>query len=100
MKSPPAEGKAQVSLFATGSEVPIAVEAHKLLAAKGVAARVVSVPCFELFFAAPDDYREAVIGTAPVRVGGRGRRAPGLGRHHRQRRPVCRHVRLRRQRAV
>jgi transketolase len=64
-----ADGQAQVSLFATGSEVPIAVEAKKLLAAKGVAARVVSVPCFELFFAAPDDYREAIIGTAPVRVG-------------------------------
>jgi transketolase len=65
----PAEGKAQVSLFATGSEVSIAVEARKLLAARGIAARVVSVPCFELFFAAPDDYREAIIGTAPVRVG-------------------------------
>jgi transketolase len=65
----PAEGTAQVSLFASGSEVPIAVEARKLLAAKGVAARVVSVPCFELFFAAPDDYREAIIGTAPVRIG-------------------------------
>lgn len=65
----PAEGQAQVSLFASGSEVPIAMEARKLLAAKGVAARVVSVPCFELFFAAPDDYREAIIGTAPVRVG-------------------------------
>ena len=65
----PAEGQAQVSLFASGSEVAIAMEARKLLAAKGVAARVVSVPCFELFFAAPDDYRDAVIGTAPVRVG-------------------------------
>jgi len=65
----PAEGKAQISLFATGSEVPIAVEARKLLAAKGVATRVVSVPCFELFLAAPDDYREAIIGTAPIRVG-------------------------------
>jgi transketolase len=65
----PAEGKAQVSLFASGSEVPIAMEARKLLAAKGVPARVVSVPCFELFFAAPEDYREAVIGTAPVRIG-------------------------------
>jgi transketolase len=64
----PAEGKAQVSLFATGSEVSIAVAARKLLAAKGIAARVVSVPCFELFFAAPDDYRELIIGTAPVRV--------------------------------
>ena len=65
----PADGKAQVSLFASGSEVPIAVAARKLLAEKGVSARVVSVPCFELFFAAPDDYRELVIGTAPVRIG-------------------------------
>jgi len=65
----PADGKAQVSLFATGSEVPIAVAARKLLAEKGVSARVVSVPCFELFFAAPDDYRKLVIGTAPVRIG-------------------------------
>jgi len=64
-----AEGRAQVSLFASGSEVVIALAARKLLADKGVAARVVSVPCFELFFAAPDDYRESIIGTAPVRVG-------------------------------
>src|SRR5262249_26317319 len=47
-----AGGKAQVSLFASGSEVSIAVEAQKLLAARGVAARVVSVPCFELLFEA------------------------------------------------
>jgi transketolase len=65
----PAEGEARVSFFASGSEVSIAMEARKLLAAKGVAARVVSVPCLELFLAAPDDYREAIIGTAPVRVG-------------------------------
>ena len=49
----PAEGKAQVSIFATGSEVSLAVEAQKLLAAQGVAARVVSVPCFELFLRRP-----------------------------------------------
>jgi transketolase len=65
----PAEGVAQVSLFASGSEVTLAVEARKLLAAQGVAARVVSVPCFELLFAAPEAARRAVIGTAPVRVG-------------------------------
>jgi len=64
----PAEGgAAQVSLFATGSEVSIAVEARKLLAARGVAARVVSVPCFELLAQSPA--RQAVIGTAPVRIG-------------------------------
>jgi transketolase len=64
----PAEGKAAVSLFATGSEVAIAVEARKLLAEQGIAARVVSVPCVELFLAAPAEHRAAVIGTAPVRV--------------------------------
>jgi transketolase len=65
----PAQGKAQVSIFATGSEVSLAVEAQKLLTAQGVAARVVSVPCFELFQAAPDDIRRSVIGDAPVKVG-------------------------------
>jgi Transketolase len=50
----PAEKKdPEVSLFATGSEVAIAVEARKLLHERGVAARVVSVPCFELFSALP-----------------------------------------------
>jgi transketolase len=65
----PAEGKAQVSIFATGSEVSLAVEAQKLLAAQGVAARVVSVPSFELFLAAPQAARRAVIGDAPVKIG-------------------------------
>jgi transketolase len=64
-----ADGKADVSLFATGSEVPIAVEAKKLLAARGVSARVVSVPCFELLLEAPEAARRAVIGDAPVKVG-------------------------------
>ena len=59
-------GDAQVSLFASGSEVSIAAQARKLLAARGVAARVVSVPCFELFSSA--DARAGVIGRAPVRV--------------------------------
>jgi transketolase len=63
-----AEGTAAVSLFASGSEVAIAVEARKLLAGRGIAARVVSVPCFELFLAAPAERRRAVIGEAPVRV--------------------------------
>jgi transketolase len=64
----PADGAAKVSLFASGSEVAVAIEARKFLRAKGVAARVVSVPCFELFRAAPEDVRRAVIGTAPVKV--------------------------------
>jgi transketolase len=66
---PAVGGEAQVSLFAAGSEVAIAIEACKLLAARGIAARVVSVPCFELFASAPADARATVIGAAPVRVG-------------------------------
>ena len=62
-------GAAQVSLFASGSEVAIAAEARKLLAVRGVAARVVSVPCFELFLGAPVAQQRAVVGTAPVRIG-------------------------------
>ena len=61
-------GAASVSLFASGSEVAIAVAAQKLLAAGGVRARVVSVPCFELLLAAPDAERAAIIGAAPVKV--------------------------------
>jgi transketolase len=66
---PAEEGPAQVSLFATGSEVAIAAEARRLLAGRGIAARVVSVPCFELLARAPATARAAVIGNAPVRVG-------------------------------
>ncbi len=65
----PAEGKTEVSIFASGSEVAIAVEAKKLLGQRGVSARVVSVPCFELLLEAPEAARRAVIGAAPVKVG-------------------------------
>jgi transketolase len=64
----PADGKPAVSLFASGSEVPIVVEARKLLAGRGIAARVVSVPCVDLFQAAPAERRRATIGDAPVRI--------------------------------
>jgi transketolase len=64
-----AQGTAQVSLFASGSEVAIAAAARTLLAERGIAARVVSVPCVELFLAAPAAERQRLVGTAPVRVG-------------------------------
>ncbi len=54
----------QVILIGTGSEVQIALDAQKLLAAKGVAARVVSMPCWELFAAQSDDYKESVLPAA------------------------------------
>ena len=63
-----AGGPAAVSLFATGSEVAIALAAQKLLAESNIPARVVSVPCFELLLAAPEGERSAVIGNARVNV--------------------------------
>jgi transketolase len=64
----PSSGAAAVSIFSSGSEVSIAVAAQKLLADKGVAARVVSIPCMNLFFRQNDAYRRYVIGAAPVKV--------------------------------
>jgi len=59
---------AKVSIFASGSEVELAVKAAEQLNGKGIAARVVSVPCFELFAEQPDEYRKSVIGDAPVKI--------------------------------
>jgi transketolase len=64
----PVPARADASLFASGSEVAIAVAAQKLLAARGVAARVVSVPCFELFLALPPGERADIVGSAKVKV--------------------------------
>jgi len=63
-----AQGEAKVSLFATGSEVEIAVNAQKQLTERGIPTRVVSVPSLELFLEQPAERREAVIGKAPVKV--------------------------------
>jgi len=64
-----ADGEAKVSIFASGSEVSLAVEAQKLLAGRGIATRVVSVPCMDLFLEAPEAVRAALIGNAPVKIG-------------------------------
>ncbi len=63
-----AEGDAEVTLFASGSEVEIAIAAKALIDKAGHPARVVSVPCFELFEAESEDYKAEVIGEAPVKV--------------------------------
>jgi transketolase len=63
-----AQGDAKVSLFASGSEVEIAVAAQKQLAERGIASRVVSVPSLELLLSQPADRRQAIIGNAPVKV--------------------------------
>ncbi len=63
-----AEGGRDVSLLASGSEVAIACSAAELLAAEGIRAAVVSMPCWELFKQQPQAYRREVLGPAP-RVG-------------------------------
>src|ERR1700716_2874540 len=63
-----AKGEAKVSLYASGSEVEIAVAAQKELAGRGIATRVVSVPSLELLLAQPADRRNATIGDAPVKI--------------------------------
>jgi transketolase len=56
-----ANGKPEVILIATGSEVEIAVNARLQLEAAGIATRVVSAPCLEWFDEQPAEYREEVL---------------------------------------
>ncbi len=55
----------QVTFLATGSEVAIAMEAARLLEGEGIAAAVVSMPCWEMFREQPQGYRASVLGKAP-----------------------------------
>ncbi|MEJ2127325.1 MAG: transketolase [Woeseiaceae bacterium] len=55
------EGAPDIIFIATGSEVALAMSAAEELASGGVAARVVSMPCVELFDAQDDAYREQVL---------------------------------------
>lgn len=62
-----ANGQPDVILLATGSEVVLALEARRLLAAEGIQARVVNMPSWELFEQQPPSYREAVLPPAITR---------------------------------
>ncbi len=63
-----ADGDERVSLFASGSEVAVALEAQAHLAKAGYPTRVVSVPSLDLFAAQSGAYQNAIIGDAPVKV--------------------------------
>ena len=56
-----AGGKPEIILIATGSEVQLALSVAKQLQIKGIAARVVSMPCWSLFDSQPTEYRESVL---------------------------------------
>jgi transketolase len=64
-----AEGKRQVILMASGSEVEIALAARDILQEEGIGTRVVSMPCMELFAQQDESYRKRVLPGGPVRVG-------------------------------
>jgi len=54
-------GTPDVILIATGSEVSLAIAAKEILAADGIAARVVSAPCLEWFAETSSEYQESVL---------------------------------------
>ena len=64
----PASDNATISLFASGSEVEIALEAQDRFEAQGISARVVSVPCFELFESQSNKYQSNIIGNATLNI--------------------------------
>ncbi len=54
-------GKPDVILMATGSEVPLCVSAYEQLSKEGVKARVVSMPCWDIFEKQSEDYKKQVL---------------------------------------
>ncbi len=60
--------KAKAVIFASGSEVEIAIEAKAMLDKKGVATRVVSVPSMELFARQSKAYKVKLLGTEKIRI--------------------------------
>lgn len=63
-----ASSAAKVSIFATGTEVSLAVAAQEALEAKGIPTRVVSAPCWELFAQQTKSYQKDVLGKAKVNI--------------------------------
>ena len=57
----PPDGRPEVLLFGTGSEVSLCVQAHEQLAVEGIKSRVVSMPSWELFEQQPEEYQQSVI---------------------------------------
>jgi transketolase len=66
--APAIDGEAKVSIFASGTEVAIALRARETLQANGVPTRVVSTPCWALFEAQTPDYKRKTLGDAPVQI--------------------------------
>ena len=74
------DGKVQVNLIATGSEVSLAVEVYEELKNDGINSRVVSAPSFELLNKQDNDYIDKTLGQSGLRVGIEA--STGLGWHN------------------
>ena len=61
-------GERKATILATGSEVQVAMAARETLQGEGVPTAVVSMPCWELFDAQDEKYRQAVLGPGTIRV--------------------------------
>ena len=55
------DGKPEVILIASGSELSLAVQAHEKLVAEGIRSRVVSMPSWDIFDHQPKEYRDSVL---------------------------------------
>ena len=65
----PNKGACDVALFATGSEVALAQEVADLLASESqFSAKVISVPCWSLFFSQSPEYQDAILSSARLKV--------------------------------
>jgi transketolase len=62
------EGEAQITLIATGSEIKLALDAQAALAGEGIASRVVSMPCTNVFDRQSEDYKKSVVGACKTRI--------------------------------
>ncbi len=63
-----AEGEAQLTFIATGSEIKLALDAQAALVGEGIATRVVSMPCTNVFDRQSADYKSAVLGGCKKRI--------------------------------
>ncbi|WP_153129805.1 transketolase [Dechloromonas hortensis] len=61
-------GEAQITFIATGSEIKLALDAQAALAGEGIASRVVSMPCTNVFDRQSADYKAAVLGACKKRI--------------------------------
>ena len=62
------EGEAQITFIATGSEIKLALDAQAALAGEGIATRVVSMPCTNVFDRQSEDYKKSVVGACRTRI--------------------------------